>query len=306
MKLALALLVLSAARSLAHEALPRDASLFASWTFEPGVVSALAATGALYSLGIAEYKDAGIYGRAFKKQSAWSFWIGFACLVIALTSPIHALGSELFAVHMTQHEILMLAAAPLIVLGRPVLVILKAVPGSLRVRLLSAFQSRPFALLSRFLTNAGVAWFIHGAVLWLWHAPPLFSATARSGLMHALQHVSFFGSALLFWWAVLDGHQKRLGYGIGVLYLFTTALHSGILGALLTFSRSIWYRNYASAPLAWGLTPLEDQQLGGLIMWVPASIAYIVAALALFCGWLRESERRAAATTELLQKGCTA
>jgi cytochrome c oxidase assembly factor CtaG len=130
-------------------------------------------------------------------------------------------------------------------------------------------------------------------VLWSWHAPALFQATLASEFVHALQHASFLFSALLFWWAVIHGRQRALGFGLAVLYMFTTALHSGLLGALLTFAKSVWYPVYSDQTRAWGLTPLEDQQIGGLIMWVPAGLVYITAALALFAGWLRESEARA-------------
>lgn len=85
-----------------------------------------------------------------------------------------------------------------------------------------------------------------------------------------------------------------MGYGAAVLYTFTTSVHSGVLGALLTFARAVWYPAYANSTASWGLMPLEDQQLGGLIMWVPAGLVYIVAGLALMVGWMRESERRAA------------
>ncbi|HTD86692.1 MAG TPA: cytochrome c oxidase assembly protein, partial [Candidatus Binatia bacterium] len=144
----------------------------------------------------------------------------------------------------------------------------------------------------RFASNAFVAWMIHAITLWVWHIPALFQATLRSELIHALQHLSFLGSALLFWWAVIDGRQKMMGYGIAVVFMFTTALHSGLLGALLTFANSVWYPAYAQTTSSWGLTPLEDQRLGGLIMWMPAGLVYIVAGLALFAGWMRESEAR--------------
>jgi len=117
----------------------------------------------------------------------------------------------------------------------------------------------------------------------------LFQATLRSEWVHAAQHLSFFGSALLFWWSLFYV-QGRSNYGAGVLYLFTTAAHTGILGALLTFSNTTWYPAYAQSTLSWGVSPLEDQQIGGLIMWVPASLVYIGAGLWMFALWLRESD----------------
>jgi cytochrome c oxidase assembly factor CtaG len=120
----------------------------------------------------------------------------------------------------------------------------------------------------------------------------LFEATLDSDLVHAAQHLSFLLSAVLFWWAVFHGRQRAVGYGLAVVYMFLTAVHSGILGALLTFARTPWYPAYANTTQRWGLAPVEDQQLGGLIMWVPACTVYIVAGLALMAAWLRESDRR--------------
>jgi putative membrane protein len=109
--------------------------------------------------------------------------------------------------------------------------------------------------------------------------------------VHTFQHVCFLGSALLFWWALIHGPQGLKGYGVAVLYLFTTSVHSGILGAIITFTGTVLYPAYSKTTATWGLTALEDQQLGGLIMWVPAGLVYIIAGLALCAGWMRESER---------------
>jgi putative membrane protein len=110
--------------------------------------------------------------------------------------------------------------------------------------------------------------------------------------MHILQHLSFLGTALLFWWALLHSRHGRMGYGIAVLYVFTAAVHSSILGALLTVALSPWYPAYQQTTAVWNLTPLQDQQLAGLMMWVPAGVLYGAAGLALFAAWLREAERR--------------
>jgi putative membrane protein len=126
----------------------------------------------------------------------------------------------------------------------------------------------------------------------LWHAPALFAWTLRSDAVHALQHISFLGTALLFWWTLIWRHGGRLGYGQAFLYIFTTAVHTSVLGALLTFAPTVWYTPYASTAPEWGLTALQDQQLGGLIMWVPAGVLLVIVALILFAKWLRESETR--------------
>jgi putative membrane protein len=153
-------------------------------------------------------------------------------------------------------------------------------------------KSKPLEKTWKFLTNAFVAWLVHAVALWIWHIPFLFQATLKSDFVHTLQHTSFFLSALLFWWAILASPRGLKAYGAGVLYLFTTSIHSGLLGAFLTFTTTVWYPLYEKSTASWGLTPIEDQQLGGLIMWAPAGIVYIVAGLFMFAGWLRESEKR--------------
>ena len=292
--LLLMLMVLLVTNAIAHEleiAGPQNTSeLLRAWTFEPGVVIPIVASAVLYSLGICRLRRAS--PKSVRKSDILYFALGWAALVLALVSPVHAWGSVLFSAHMTQHELLMLAAAPLLVLGRPVVPFLWALPRSWAITLARWSKVEAWETTWRTISNPVVAWIIHAAVLWAWHAPGLFEATLENESVHALQHASFLFSALLFWWAVIHGRQRALGFGLAVLYMFTTALHSGLLGALLTFANSIWYPDYAERTAAWGLTPLEDQQIGGLIMWIPAGLVYIAAGLALFAGWLRESEAR--------------
>ena len=125
-------------------------------------------------------------------------------------------------------------------------------------------------------------------MLWIWHAPVLFQAAVGDGFVHTLQHLSFMGSALLFWWAMFDPRHGLIRPAIGALYIFTTAIHTSVLGALLTFSSSVWYPIYTDRAPAWGLSALEDQQLGGLIMWVPGGAVYLVVTLWLLARLLVE------------------
>jgi putative membrane protein len=277
---------------LAHEIGPSNfEELRYWWAFEPGVVVPLAVTALLYAIGVVRLR--GVNTRAIGAVEISCFAAGWLTLVIALVSPLHPWGAVLFSAHMTQHELLMLVAAPLLVLGRPMLVFLWALPKSAAREISSWTKASAWQQIWRAITAPFVAWIIHAIVLWTWHIPALFQATRDSEFIHALQHGSFLFSALLFWWAVLHGRQRALGFGAAVLYMFTTALHSGLLGALLTFARTVWYPIYSHTTQTWGLTPIEDQQLGGLIMWIPAGVVYIIAGLALFAGWLREAENRA-------------
>ena len=265
--------------------------LWSWWRFDPGVVIPLVLTAWLYGRGVGRLRRAA--PSSVRGIHIAYFAGGWLALVFALVSPLHPWGNVLFSAHMTQHEVLMLIAAPLMVLSRPLVPFLSAFGRPAARGLASLSRTRPWQPIWRSISNPFAAWIIHAVVLWSWHVPALFDATLRSEWIHALQHLSFFLSALLFWWAVIHGRERAMGFGVAVLYMFTTALHTGLLGALLTLTHSVWYSSYVGRTAAWGLTPLEDQQIGGLIMWIPAGLVYVAAALALFAAWLRESGSRA-------------
>jgi putative membrane protein len=272
----------------AHEGRPPEPhDLWAAWSFEPFVVIGLALSAWLYRRGARRMANRSLYD-----LESFAFFAGWLALVIALVSPLDRLGAALFSAHMTQHEVLMLIAAPLLVLGRPLAPFLLALPAHWRRELTAPWKAGMARRGWRLLVSPFIAWLIHAAVLWIWHAPALFQATLESESVHAAQHLCFLVSALLFCEALIHGRERRLGYGAAVVYVFTTAVHTSALGALLTFSPTLWYSAYQETTAAWGVTPMEDQQLGGLIMWVPAGVVYLVAGLLLFAFWLRESERR--------------
>jgi cytochrome c oxidase assembly factor CtaG len=143
-----------------------------------------------------------------------------------------------------------------------------------------------------FLTRPAVSWLLHAAALWLWHVPRFFEAALADSTVHACQHASFLASALLFWWAVFGRGVKRPD-GASMALLFTTMMHTSALGALLTFAPTPWYSHYVGTTM---LSPVEDQQLGGLVMWVPGGVSYLVAGLWIVAGWLRRPAPRAALT----------
>ncbi len=271
---------------------------------EPVPALLIALTLGVYLSGwrtLARYRRA-----AGRRPPAWRhacFLAGLAVLWLTLCSPLHELGRALFAAHMTQHELLMLVAAPLLALGEPLGPLLLGLPARWSRSVAAPARTNAWRAAWSFVTAPAVAWSINALALWVWHDPVLFQATLTSEAMHAAQHVSFLGASLLFWWALLHGEAAKGRAGAGVLYVFTTLLHTTLLGALLTFAARPWYPAYAATTGAHGLTALEDQQIGGLIMWVPAGLVYIGAGLALFAAWLRESERRATLNDALLQGG---
>jgi cytochrome c oxidase assembly factor CtaG len=279
--------------TFAHEGKPHNwHDLSRAWSFEPIVVVSLVLTAWLFARGLRQlWRESGT-GRGIKRWEATAFAGGWIALFIALVSPVHAWGRVLFSAHMTQHEFLMLVAAPLLVLGRPLIAFMWAMPLGWSRRIGNWGKTGWLQNTWAVLTIPLVAWALHAIALWTWHMPELFEAVLHSEWVHSLQHLSFLLSALLFWWALIHGRRGWMGYGAAVLYVFTTSIHSGLLGALLTFSNSPWYPSYIGLTNSWGLTPLEDQQLGGLIMWIPAGLLYAIAGLALLAGWLRESESR--------------
>jgi putative membrane protein len=255
------------------------------WSFEPIVTATIIITLVLYTIGLTR-------SRAVKPWQAASFYAGSAALIVALISPLDALGGILFSAHMAQHEVLMVIAAPLLVLGRPLVPFMWALPSSWRLPIAHVVQREPIASTWHVATSPLVAATTHALALWIWHAPSLYQATLRSDFIHSLQHISFLGTAMLFWWTLIHGRFGRMGYGVAVFYVFITTIHSGALGALLTFSPHVWYPIYRATTTQWGLDPIEDQQLAGLIMWVPAGVILVVLGLALFVAWLAEAERR--------------
>ena len=280
--------LLAAGAAHAHDVAAPVAPQLA-WIFEPWVVICLGVSALLYGLGLARLWPKSGAGRAQLRRRACSFFAGWLALAAALVSPLDALGSLLFSAHMLQHEAMMIVAAPLLVLGRPFALWMWGLPPGWRKPVGMAVQGRSMQLGWSLLTWPVFAWLFHAAVLWLWHAPLLFEAALHSNAIHTLQHVSFLGSALLFWWAVLGDGSFRPQRGLSMLYIFTTMAHTGALGALLTWSGIVWYPSYVGAGEAFGMDALEDQQLGGLIMWVPGGLAYLIAGLALASQWLGRS-----------------
>ena len=255
------------------------------WTFEPWVVASLVLSAVLYAVGLRRlWRRAGL-GRGATALQATAFAAGWISLAAALVSPIDPLGSRLFSAHMLQHELLMVLAAPLMVVGRPLGVWVWALPTNWR-RVAGGFFHHP-AWRNPWLrlTSPPAAWLVHALALWLWHLPALFEAALSSDTLHSLQHFTFLFTALLFWWSAI-GQVERARQGAAMIYLFTTMVHTSALGALLTLSPFVWYPTYVYTAPTLGLSALEDQQLGGLVMWIPAGAAYFVAGLVLAMRWI--------------------
>jgi putative membrane protein len=268
------------AAAFAHDAGVATTSWW-TWNLAPWLLALMLLSAAGYAIGVHRlWRNAG-RGRGIAATQAGAFALGWLALAAALVSPLDALGGWLFSAHMVQHELLMVVAAPLLVLGRPLAAWAWALPPPWGRTVGGWTGNRAWATLWAALTDPLAAWALHALALWAWHVPALFDAALHSEAVHIAQHVSFLVTALFFWWAVL-GHDPRGRYGPGhsVGYLFTTMLHTAALGALLSLAPTPWYPGYLAPAAALGVDPVEDQQLGGLVMWVPAGFAYVIAALA--------------------------
>jgi putative membrane protein len=272
--------------------LPRIASAHgngeAAWTYDPWVTVPLLLSGGLYVLGTARlWRRAGL-GRGIRCWQAACYAAGWLSLAGALVSPLHWLGEHLFTAHMVEHEIIMAGAAPLLAFSRPVGAFLWSLSPSMRLRLGRASRSPRLRKAWVASTSPLPATVLHGAVIWLWHAPPLFDAAVASLAVHRLQHLSFLLSALAFWWAL----ARRADRGEAAVHLFVTMVHTSLLGVLLALSPRVLFLRQTADAMQWGLTPLQDQQLAGLIMWVPAGAIYAGAAMAFAALWIRRSGLR--------------
>ncbi|MFP3644829.1 cytochrome c oxidase assembly protein [Paraburkholderia sp. SIMBA_054] len=259
------------------------------WTAEPWVLAPMMASLVAYGIGYVRLRKRGsphACSARIRAMHIVAFAGGWLGLALALFSPLDPLGSALFSAHMVQHESMMLIAAPLLVMGRPLGVWIWALPKRARLRLGRLVRTRAFSRCWRALTLPLVAWLLHAAALWAWHAPALFQAALLHQWVHSLQHASFLLTALLFWWTVVGDGARRQTDGHAMLSLFTTMVHTGALGALITLAPGLWYPLYVEPCSALGVDPLHDQQLGGLIMWVPAATAYLAGGLAIAARWL--------------------
>ncbi len=255
------------------------------WTFDPCVVTPLLLAAVAYAAGVSTvWRHAG-FGRGARPWQTLCYAAGWLALAGALVSPLHAMGERLFSAHMVEHEIVMAVAAPLLVLARPASLFLWAWPSAWRPAIGGITRAPAWRVGWGAATSPAIATAMHGIAIWLWHVPMLFDLSITHVGVHRLQHLSFLLTALLFWWALL----RNCGAGAAAWHLFATMTHSGLLGALLVFAPRVLYGAQTLHAPDWGLTPLEDQQLAGLIMWVPVGTIYAAAALLFTAQWIARS-----------------
>ncbi|HEY0435244.1 MAG TPA: cytochrome c oxidase assembly protein, partial [Phenylobacterium sp.] len=238
-------------------------------------------------VGYARLRGRALLGRRDLARRGGLFAAGWLVLAGAALSPLHDLGARSFTAHMAEHELIMLAAAPLLVLSRPLPALIWAFPAGWRRGLGATGRSGAVQGLWRTFSDPLVATVVQGAALWIWHLPSLFDRALKSEGWHAAQHLSFLAGALFFWSAMLG---PRRSPWTAAACLFATSMITGALGAFMALSQSPWYGPYASLGLAaFGLTPAQDQELAGALMWVPGGLLHAVVAIVLVAPHLRSA-----------------
>lgn len=278
-------------RAVAH---PGDAApdLASAWTYDPLLLLPLAAGILMYATGLVLYWGRAGPGHGIRVAEAGAFLAGILALSAALVWPLDVLGEWSLAMHMAQHMLLIAVAAPLILLGRPGIAWLRALPTAWARRVtwpLRALKRRKMLAAFAGITAATL---LQAGVMWGWHAPKAMQFALANDFAHYAMHGSFLAAGFFFWLALLGSlRENAAGFGAGAIALVGTMVQMGLLSALLTFSQLPRYPWYFERSAALGLTPLEDQQLAGLIMWVPGAVPYLIGALWLMAAWLRRSER---------------
>jgi cytochrome c oxidase assembly factor CtaG len=267
---------------------PAPHDLWSAWNLDVVLLLGLLLAAWAYRRG-----QTGWPRRQVDRWRARCFTMALVALGLALVSPLDAASSALASAHMVQHLLLLLVAAPLLALSAPSSAILRGSP--LALRRASGRWRRRLGLTHGnlgVLRHPAAVWLLSVGVIWFWHAAAPYDATLDNQLLHVLEHASFLVTAVLFWQVVVGVRgAARVPGGLGVLLVFAMAMQSVFLAVLLTFARTPWYSGYAATTAPWGLDPLTDQRLAGVIMWIPAGGIYLVVALALLVAWIRATER---------------
>ncbi|MEZ4568757.1 MAG: cytochrome c oxidase assembly protein [Thermomicrobiales bacterium] len=275
-----------------------DGSLLAAWTLDPLLVNLLALTAICYGIGLRSIHRK---GRPVSGWRAASFFGGLAVVAFSLIGPLETWNDDLFFIHMLQHLALMIVAAPLLLLGRPVQIALQALPsGYSRAIVGSVFRRSRARRVATVLTHPLTVFLAFNLNLALWHLPGMYVRALENDLVHEIEHFAFFGTSLLFWWVIVDPvprhHRAPAHWLFGMC--FGTCMIGGLVAAALTVANRVLYPYYLSADQPWGLTPLADQKLGGGIMWISGAV-YFALMFAMLYQMVKpddgEPQRRAAA-----------
>jgi putative membrane protein len=250
--------------------------LATAWSLSPIYLWPPIVLAIVYAFGVARlWRRAGV-GRGISLIEASSFAMGLVMLFLAVVWPLDAFGEWSFGAHMAQHMVLLAAVPPLILSGQPMAAAAQALPRPW-LQPLHRFGSRTHG---RLLAALALATLAHSGVMWVWHLPAATMAALDHEGIHVLMHGSFLIAGMWFWSALLRCMREPvIGVGSALIALVAVMMQMGLLGALLTFAPRVLYPVYAVRAPRIGLDPLVDQQLAGLIMWVPACLPYLIGAI---------------------------
>jgi putative copper resistance protein D len=268
---------------------PTVGAVLAAWRLDPLVLVPLVAAAWAYLWAVRRV-DAAHPTNRHPSHRTWLFMSGLAAIGLALVSPVEAYEGLLFSVHMVQHMLLELVAAPLLLAGGPITLTLRVARPTVRRRLLAILQSRIVHVVS----FPVIAWALFAAVNWGWHFSALYDQALENQLLHYIQHATFLGASLLFWWPVIgaDPSPWRLPHPVRLFYLFLAMPQNSFLGVAIMSASTVLYPHYATNARGWGPSPLDDQKMGGIIMWVVGDIAFLVGMGVVVALWMRHEERR--------------
>jgi len=285
--------VVLAGPAVAHGPVPAEAptaaTLLFGWTFEPLPTLGMAVTVGWWLWAVRRV-DALHPGNPVPRRRTVAFLAGMTALAFALLSGIGAYDTALFSVHMVQHVLLMLVAAPLLALAAPFTLMLRLSSSETRHRwLLPVLHSR----LARFMAHPVTAWVMFAAMMWAIHFSPLFNASLEDPLVHDLEHVLFLTGALLFWGpaVALDPVPWRMSHPARIGYLFTQMTQNTFLAFVILNATSVLYPHYATIVRPWGMAALEDQRLAAGIMWIAGDAIFLTAIMAVVAGWMQSEAR---------------
>lgn len=282
---------------------PLTRALLLSWDLRPEVLAPLVLLGALHFVGWLRLRRRSD-GRFANLGRLASYTGGILVLFLALLSPIDVLSGQLFSIHMVQHLLLVMVAPPLLLLANPFPTFLWSLPAHLRTALAIVFRrfsawlaggGIPARMLLK-ISSPGSAWAIYVLIFFAWHDGNAYSLALRFEFLHGLEHFSFLGAALLFWWHVTGAAprlHRRPAQWTRVAYVLAMIPPNMLLGVALSFAETAIYPYYETVPRLYGLSVMDDQVWGGLIMWIPGSMMYVVAALALLARLLANAEQTA-------------
>lgn len=272
-------------------------ALLTSWSFRPIILLFLIGSGSLFTIGWYRLRSRKRNAHLAKPWRLISYWGGLLLMFLALVSPIEVLSSQLFLMHMIQHLLIAMFAPPLLLIADPMPIMMWGLPKELRTRIgrilfTKTSPARPFLMA---ITRPIIAWALFFAFLWGWHDANAYNAALQYEWVHTLEHLTFFWTAMLLWWHITGAgpvFHKRFSYPGRIAFTLGCVPANMIAGVVIALAETVIYTFYETIPFrTWGLSVLEDQRIGGAIMWVPGSMMYVIAVIVLMTLWMREQER---------------